>query len=203
MARVMDLPGRSTAMDAPVPSDLPDPATPILTSEAGIGAGAPGRASDRGAQVSLVDSTGRLSEAELGWIAGQAVAALEKLGQPGELRVRIVADAEMAAAHMEYLEVEGTTDVLTFDMSEQGLLDVDILACVDEAQRRAGDLGHDRARELLLYIVHGVLHCLGYDDHEPEAYQRMHAKEDAILEAIGAGATFARSQPLPGPGGPT
>ncbi len=110
----------------------------------------------------------------------------------GEVRVRLVGDEEMAAAHERHTGVSGTTDVLTFDLSDgDGWLDVDILVCVDEAARQGLQRGISAERELLLYIVHGVLHCLGYDDHTDEQSRRMHAREDEILERIGVGATYA------------
>lgn len=122
-------------------------------------------------------------------------AAREATPLAGEIRVRIVRDLEMAAAHLKYSKIEGTTDVLTFDLAEgasaQGQpLDVDILVCADEAARQATPRGISIERELLLYILHGVLHCLGHDDHDDAAYALMHAEEDRILSAIGVGATF-------------
>src|SRR6185369_8183115 len=97
--------------------------------------------------------------------------------------VRVVGDEEMAAAHQRFSGVAGTTDVLTFDLTEAGgALDVDLLVCFDEASRQAASRGHGVERELLLYVVHGVLHCLGHDDHEEAAAARMHAEEDRVLE---------------------
>lgn len=131
-------------------------------------------------------------------LADLARAAIAQIGRGGEVRVLIVGDAEMADAHVRFSGVEGTTDVLTFDLSEGatargGALDVDILVCADEAGRQAAAHGHDRWRELLLYVLHGVLHCLGHDDHADEAFERMHAEEDRILTAIGVGPTFHAS----------
>lgn len=146
--------------------------------------------------VVLDDGTGGLSDRARAWIADRAAAAIGYLGAAGEVRVRVVNDSEMSAAHKEFLEIDGTTDVITFDMSEPGpggsaVLDADLLICLDEASRQAGARGHDAERELLLYVVHGVLHCLGYDDHDEEQYAAMHAREDEVLRAIGVGATFA------------
>jgi ssRNA-specific RNase YbeY (16S rRNA maturation enzyme) len=45
-------------------------------------------------------------------------------------------------------------------------------------------------KEALLYALHGLLHCLGHDDHDEAAYQAMHALEDALLDAIGVGPVF-------------
>lgn len=141
-----------------------------------------------------------MTSASRAWLSDQAAAALRELGCRGEVRVRIVADAEMAAAHEQYSGVAGTTDVLTFDLREEPAgaapLDTDILVCIDEARRQAADRGMPAERELLLYIVHGVLHCLGFDDHDEEAHRAMHAEEDRVLEAIGVGRTFA----VPGAG---
>ncbi|MCA9290528.1 MAG: rRNA maturation RNase YbeY [Phycisphaerales bacterium] len=107
------------------------------------------------------------------------------------LGVLIVDDARMTDLHIRHCGIDDTTDVLTFDASEPGgPIDVDIAVCADEAARRAATLGHAVERELLLYLVHGLLHCAGHDDHDDVAYEAMHAEEDRILESIGVGSTF-------------
>lgn len=142
--------------------------------------------------VEVVDSTGRLDEQAVGWLTECLVRALAELGAEGEVRARVVDDAEMARAHRRYAGVEGTTDVLTFDLADSpGRLDVDLLVCLDEGERRARELGHGRERELLLYMLHGVLHCMGFDDADEASACRMHAEEDRVLARIGVGATFA------------
>ena len=40
-------------------------------------------------------------------------------------------------------------------------------------------------------IVHGILHCCGFDDHDEESHQKMHAEEDRILNAIGVGTVWS------------
>jgi probable rRNA maturation factor len=75
-------------------------------------------------------------------------------------------------------------------------LDVDLLVCADEAGRQAELRGFTVERELLLYIVHGVLHCLGFDDHNETDSARMHAEEDRLLAAAGVGATYAPAEPM-------
>ncbi|MFO0874490.1 MAG: rRNA maturation RNase YbeY [Phycisphaerales bacterium] len=113
----------------------------------------------------------------------------------GRVSVRVVGDPTMRALHGRHCGDHTTTDVLTFPQMEQeagdGTVDVDIAVCADEAARHAATRGHGVDRELLLYVVHGLLHCAGHDDHDDAAYEAMHAEEDRILEAIGVGATFA------------
>jgi len=161
--------------------------------------------------IEIHDATDRLTRDQVAWLATRAHKAAGRLGAAGSVRVRVVNDAEMSAAHAEFLDDPTTTDVLTFDMSDgiadveppspEGIrlgnrpilfvLDTDILACVDVAARQAASRGYSVEKELLLYIVHGMLHCMGHDDHDEGASAAMHAVEDAVLEAIGVGRAFA------------
>lgn len=100
----------------------------------------------------------------------------------------------MAALHKEFLDVEGPTDVLTFDHEharDGRCLVGEIVLCVPFARRAAVRRGTELERELLLYALHGVLHLSGFDDLTTSKYETMHAEEDRILAAIGVGAVFA------------
>lgn len=165
-------------------------------------------------EIDIVDSTGRLTGVDQDWLNKFVAEALRHLSCSGRLAARVIGDAEMAAAHLKFAGVQGTTDVLTFDLSGRtaggvqeipsataeravraeraGLeIDVDVLICIDEAHRQAGARGLALRHELLLYIIHGVLHCLGHDDHDDEAYRIMHAREDEIMGALGLPIAFA------------
>jgi probable rRNA maturation factor len=164
--------------------------------------------------VEILDETRSVSEEQLRWLSVSVDAAARRLRCAGEVRVRVVGDTAMAAAHEEFAGVGGTTDVLTFDMSDpeahtatslptveevgsdsvQGMfvLDTDVLVCLDEGIRQAASRGYPFERELLLYVLHGILHCLGFDDHEQDQYDAMHAMEDSVLAAIGVGSVFHR-----------
>ncbi len=50
----------------------------------------------------------------------------------------------------------------------------------DQAERR----GHDVQTELALYVIHGLLHLCGYEDHPDEEAQRMRARERHYLAAL-------------------
>ncbi|MGP1273631.1 MAG: rRNA maturation RNase YbeY [Phycisphaerales bacterium] len=120
-------------------------------------------------------------------------------GVRGEARTRLVHDDDMATLHERHKRVPGTTDVLTFDLADEpGTVDADIVLCVDEARRQADARGHTVERELMLYLVHGILHCLGHDDDSPASADAMHRREDELLEAIGLGPVFARPELEPG-----
>lgn len=112
------------------------------------------------------------------------------------VHLEIVGDPEMDRLHRVHSGIPGTTDVLTFPGHAEGEpIDVDIVACAGEAARRAAEFGHPPDRELLLYAIHGLLHCCGHDDREPADRERMHLEEDRILRALGVGATFRPEDP--------
>ena len=161
--------------------------------------------------VEVLDETRRLPEPALAWLVTHIDLAIRRLGAAGDVRVRVVDDPAMAQAHEEFAGVPGTTDVLTFDLKDPEEspkavldkscvrlvgdsypygLDTDILVCLDEALRHLGGGRYPVEKELLLYVVHGILHCLGMDDHDEAEAAAMHRMEDTILEAIGVGAVF-------------
>lgn len=175
--------------ESPASNDDPEPASPAEEP--------PERA--RGLSVDVTasrEAASDLDQSKRAWLADHASRIGEQLDLEGELRVRIVGDAEMAAAHDRHLGDPTTTDVLTFDLADGSAargapVDADLMVCLDEATRRAAEHGHAFERELLLYVVHGLLHCLGHDDHDEASFQRMHTLEDELLEAVGVGATFS------------
>ena len=138
------------------------------------------------------------------WLSEQFQRAVELCHiNDAQLNLVIVADDEMAQLHEQYTGVSGTTDVLTFDLTDSAEssspswsdahpapLEGDIILCLDEAKRQAEQRNHPVRHELLLYAIHGLLHLLGEDDHEQDAYQRMHAREDELLQSLGIGRVF-------------
>ncbi len=81
------------------------------------------------------------------------------------LGVRFCGDREMRRANRTWRGKDQTTDVLSFPGEEPHL--GDILISVPVARRQAGAAGHPVERELKVLLLHGILHCLGYD-HETD-----------------------------------
>jgi probable rRNA maturation factor len=117
----------------------------------------------------------------------------------GSWSIKFVRDEQMADIHWQTLLLPTTTDVLTFDLRdhphppyEGSLIELDTVICLDEARRRAKELGHPLRHELLLYCIHSLLHVQGYDDITPPESRRMHAREDELLAAIGIGPVYTK-----------
>lgn len=94
-----------------------------------------------------------------------------------------------------YFNRDEVTDVISFDLRDDDA-SINIVDCevVVNAQRAWDVTGDETAAvaELHLYIVHGLLHQLGFDDDTPEHAQVMHAQEDDILRRLNFGNVFSR-----------
>jgi len=109
----------------------------------------------------------------------------------GVVGVVIVDDSTFRRLHREFLDRDGTSDCLSFDLSDEGQRCLEVVVngqvAVDQAQAR----GHGIEAEIALYTVHGLLHQLGFDDVDEQAAVDMHAMEDAILTEQGYGRVYA------------
>lgn len=73
-----------------------------------------------------------------------------------------------------------------FDMDETGrLLIGSVAVCVKRAKEQAEEYGHSYERELHYLLVHGVMHCLGYDHETEEQRAQMREKEEYVLGKLG------------------
>lgn len=105
-----------------------------------------------------------------------------------EISVAIVDDLTIHQLNRQFLEHDYPTDVITFPLEspeENGLLAGEIIVSWDTAKRNAIELGLSPEGELLLYVVHGTLHLLGFDDHEEEDAEAMRKAERECLKALG------------------
>jgi len=100
----------------------------------------------------------------------------------------------------EYLGRNGVTDVISFPLEDldwpgghcsNGGINGEIIASAELAVQQAQTTNTDPRAELMLYLVHGLLHLMGYDDRKPEQARQMHAREDALLEDLGFGCVYA------------
>ena len=140
-----------------------------------------------------------VGEEHADFIARHLAAAAALLDErPDALSVPVVDDETMAELHERFLQIEGPTDVLTFEMARDGagrVTEGEVLVCLGEAERQIEGRRHGVREELLLYALHGLLHLSGHDDLTDADHARMHAKEDELLEAIGIGALFGNATP--------
>jgi len=85
------------------------------------------------------------------------------------LSITFVGDEDMTRLNRNSLGREGSTDVISFDLSEEGLPYEkvgDIYISVDRARENSRRFDVSHSEELLRLVVHGTLHLLGYDQYK-------------------------------------
>jgi probable rRNA maturation factor len=125
----------------------------------------------------------------------QIVAALlaELKIEDAELGIRLVGAREMARVNRQFLQHEGSTDVITFDhlekrRAENGKrknLHGELFICVDDAIRQAEEFKTSWQTEVVRYAVHGILHLLGHDDLKPALRRAMKREENQLVRRLG------------------
>ena len=94
------------------------------------------------------------------------------------LGVRFASDRELRRLNRSFRSRDRPTDVLSFpgEACREGQHLGDIAISVPTARAQAEAAGHSTERELRILLLHGVLHCLGYD----------HETDDGAMEAVEA-----------------
>jgi probable rRNA maturation factor len=146
----------------------------------------------------------QVDEAEIVALSRHVLDALHVHPQV-EMSVLLVDVDAMSALHVQWMDIEGPTDVLSFPMDElrppnddedppAGLLG-DIVLCPAVTARQAQEHGRTAEAEAEYLLVHGLLHLLGFDHAEPDEKTEMFALKDTIL------ARWASERPDPAAAG--
>lgn len=144
----------------------------------------------------LNETDHQLDELEL--VALSKYVMQEMRVHPGaDLCLRLVDEAAMEVLHVQWMDLPGPTDVMSFPMDElrpgrdgeepeEGVLG-DIVLCPSVAAKQAAEAGHATEEELLLLTTHGILHLLGYDHAEPDEEREMFELQRQLLLTFLAG----------------
>ena len=115
-----------------------------------------------------------------------------------ELGINLVGAKEMARVNWQFLRHEGSTDVITFNHSEIGIrnselqLHGELFVCLDDAVAQAKEFKTHWQAEVVRYIIHGVLHLLGYDDLKPALRRKMKREENRLVRWLAGKFSFAQ-----------
>ena len=119
-----------------------------------------------------------------------------------EFKVWFLDDEAMAEAHVDIMDVPGTTDVITMAYLEEpealfpGDMGLELLVCVPFAEREGAEREDSSfADELMLYIVHGCLHAAGINDLEEADRQIMRRREAEVMALLKEKYTFSEIFP--------
>ena len=103
-----------------------------------------------------------------------------------ELGLHFVSADEMARIHKQYMNIEGSTDVITFDHGSRppDSIHGEIFISIDDAIAQSREYNTTWQSELTRYIIHGVLHLLAYDDLDSQSRAKMKREENRLLRHL-------------------
>ena len=109
-----------------------------------------------------------------------------------EIGIQLVGPARMSRINQQFLDHEGSTDVITFDHQEVPQdfpskdLHGELFICIQDAIVQAVEFDTHWTLELMRYAIHGILHLQGFDDLEPDVRTRMKARENQLVRKLSA-----------------
>ena len=114
--------------------------------------------------------------------------SLEGIKKSGEITFCFVNDKQIKELNLRYLGKNNPTDVLAFDITERpkdrNRILADIVISTDRAIDNAREFKTAPLYELYLYVIHGLLHILGYDDKNRKLRKVMEEKTAHILSVL-------------------
>lgn len=104
-----------------------------------------------------------------------------------EISLAFVDNPTIHRLNQRYLQHDEPTDVLSFPLSDPkaSKLAGELVLGVEVAAEQATARGHDVQTELTLYVIHGLLHLCGYDDHDDADRAAMRQRERDYLRQLG------------------
>lgn len=129
----------------------------------------------------------RITEPLLKKIIDDVLKNIKKSGD-ADLEFVFLDDKSIRRLNKKYKNSDRATDVLSFrlDREEFGNKKFlgDIFISINTVFENSRRFGTDPAKELVLYVIHGILHLYGYDDLAPKDSLRMRKKETQVLRSL-------------------
>ena len=102
-----------------------------------------------------------------------------------EISLAIVDDPTIRELHRRHLGHDDPTDVISFVLQRDGSrLEGEVIVSADTALAAAPRYRNSPAKELLLYVIHGTLHLVGYGDDTRQARAVMSRRQRTYLEDL-------------------
>jgi len=105
---------------------------------------------------------------------------LDRVNPPLVVSVTLIDDLKIGRVHLQFMDDPSATDVITFPYGEEG----EILISVETAERQALEYGVSVERELVLYLIHGLLHLSGYGDTTETSRAEMDELQESLLAEV-------------------
>ena len=106
-----------------------------------------------------------------------------------QLEITLMSAEQLRELNRSWRKADYDTDVLSFSLSDGKALDGEIYVSLDFARTHCHTYGATYTEEVSRYIVHGMLHLLGYEDDTVRGARTMRRKEDQYLQSAGVTGT--------------
>jgi probable rRNA maturation factor len=132
---------------------------------------------------------------------GEKVIRAQGVGDDVEMGL-VLADADrVRQLNRDYLGHDEATDVIAFSSREEPAGETgsfvqppdevlhlgEVVVSYPQAVLQAREFGHSEQREIMILVIHGVLHLMGYEHDQPELAREMQAREAETLRMIEGG----------------
>lgn len=101
-----------------------------------------------------------------------------------EINYVFYTDDELLEINRNHLNHNFYTDIITFDNTIQNAISADIAISVDRVKDNAAQNNVGLYHELRRVMIHGILHCMGYNDKDESQRQTMRKEENKALETF-------------------
>ena len=98
-----------------------------------------------------------------------------------EISIILCDRARHVELHRKYLGHNHPTDVLAFPLGDAEPIEGEVYVDLDTARDRHNEFSCEFEVEVARYVIHGVLHLLGFDDKDPEKTAEMKNREEKYV----------------------
>jgi probable rRNA maturation factor len=140
----------------------------------------------QGFELSLANQQANHVVNEERLVAAAEIVLADAEFESATISLAVVDDETIHALNRQYLNHDWPTDVLSFVLDNSGgHLNGEVILSADTAAANAAEIGWAAADEQLLYVIHGMLHLIGYDDQTDADREQMRAAESRYLNSFG------------------
>jgi probable rRNA maturation factor len=143
-------------------------------------------------EISNTQSHLQVQAASLDRLVRIVLAAQHRLR--ASISIALVDNPTIHAINQAHLGHDWPTDVITFPLADpdEPVLAGELVVSTEMACISAREFGVEPVEELALYVIHGLLHLCGFDDHDDSARRTMRQREDELLSQAGFTSPYPR-----------
>ena len=98
-----------------------------------------------------------------------------------KLQYNFVSKESLLKMNKKYLNHKTHTDIITFNYTTDDKLEAEFFVSYWAIKKSAKEYGQTAENETLRVIIHGVLHCMGYNDDNKVEIDNMRKMEDKFI----------------------